>query len=77
MGRLIENPLYCIRRYDGYAIFYETDSVKQLAKFVAEYEVKGNIVTSITEIRTDGSKPRVPIKSTSYYKKMIKELIIR
>lgn len=75
MGRKIEKNLYCIRRYYGGGVFFETDSISELAKFVAEYEANGNIITSVVEVLPDGRNPKVAIKSTKEYKKSIKELL--
>lgn len=44
-------------------------------EYVAEGECKGYTVTSVTRICTDGSRPRVTVKSNPYYKKTIKEFI--
>lgn len=43
----------------------------ELAAYVAEGECKGYSVTSVTRICTDGSRPRVAVKSNPYYKKTI------
>lgn len=75
MLREIKNAIYCIASYTGNRHFVECDSEDELAAYVAEGECKGYSVTSVTRICTDGSRPRVAVKSNPYYKKTIKEFI--
>lgn len=75
MLRKIKNGIYCITSYTGNRHFIECDSEDELAAYVAEGECKGYTVTSVTRICTDGSRPRVAVKSNPYYKKTIKEFI--
>ena len=75
MLRKIKNGIYCITSYTGNRHFIECDSEDELAAHVAEGECKGYTVTSVTKICTDGSRPRVAVKSNPYYKKTIKEFI--
>ena len=77
MLREIKNAIYCIASYTGNRHFVECDSEDELAAYVAEGECKGYSVTSVTRICTDGSRPRVAVKSNPYYKKTIKELKIK
>lgn len=69
MLREIKNAIYCIASYTGNRHFVECDSEDELAAYVAEGECKGYTVTSVTRICTDGSRPRVAVKSNPYYKK--------
>ena len=68
MLREIKNAIYCIASYTGNRHFVECDSEDELAAYVAEGECKGYSVTSVTRICTDGSRPRVAVKSNPYYK---------
>lgn len=68
MLREIKNAIYCIASYTGNRHFVECDSEDELAAYVAEGECKGYTVTSVTRICTDGSRPRVTVKSNPYYK---------
>lgn len=68
MLRKIKNGIYCITSYTGNRDFIECDSEDELAAYVAEGECKGYTVTSVTRICTDGSRPRVAVKSNPYYK---------
>ena len=64
---------YGIRRGISLCGCYDTKEKQE--KNVAEGECKGYSVTSVTRICTDGSRPRVAVKSNPYYKKTIKEFI--
>lgn len=66
---------YAIEGNCGYGWDIECDSEDEVAAYVAEEERKGYTVTSVTRICTDGSRPRVAVKSNPYYKKTIKEFI--
>lgn len=74
MTRVIEEKLYCITSYMGNKRFIECKDTDDLAEYIARQECNGYSVTSVTEIRCDGSKPRVAIKSNPTYKKWIEEL---
>ena len=75
MLREIENTIYCITSYTGSKRFIECDIEEELVTYVAEMECRGYTVASVTKICTDGSRPRVAVKSNPYYKKTIKEFI--
>lgn len=74
MTRAIDGKLYCITSYMGNKRFIECEDIDDLAEYIARQECNGYSVTSVTEVRCDGSKPRVAIKSNPTYKKWIKEL---
>ncbi len=74
MLRKIQNGIYCITSYTGNRHFVECDSEDEVAAYVAEEERKGYTVTSVTRICTDGSRPRVAVKSNPYYKKTNKRV---
>lgn len=74
MTRAIDEKLYCITSCMGNKRFIECEDIDDLAEYIARQECNGYSVTSVTEVRCDGSKPRVAIKSNPTYKKWIKEL---
>lgn len=74
MIRIIEGKLFCITSYVGNKRFIECKDTDDLAEYIARQEYNGYSVTSVTEVRCDGSKPRVAIKSNPTYKRWIKEL---
>lgn len=75
MLKEIKNNLYCITSYTGNKRFVECDNEEELITYVAETERKGYTVTSVTQICTDGSRPRVAVKSTPAYMKAIRKLL--
>lgn len=75
MFRAIENNIYCVTHYTGTKKYFECDNVNELALNIAEYEMTGVIVSSVTQICCDGSTPKVAIKSNPVYKARIKELM--
>lgn len=75
MLREIKNAIYCIASYTGNRHFVECDSEDELAAYVAEGECKGYSVTSVTRICTDGSRPRVAVKSNPYYKRVYRKFL--
>lgn len=75
MLREIKNAIYCIASYTGNRHFVECDSEDELAAYVAEGECKGYSATSVTRICTDGSRPRVAVKSNPYYKRVYRKFL--
>lgn len=73
MLREIKNAIYCIASYTGNRHFVECDSEDELAAYVAEGECNGYTVTSVTRICTDGSRPRVAVKSNKNRKDEFEE----
>lgn len=50
----------------------EADNIDELARYVAESDKQGYIVSSVTEINLDGSHPRVAITRLKAYKDALK-----
>lgn len=70
--RVIEKKLYKINRFYGRSEFVEADNIDELARYVAESDKQGYIVSSVTEINLDGSHPRVAITRLKAYKDALK-----
>ena len=75
MLREIKNTIYCITSYTGNKRFIECDIEEELVTYVAEMECRGYTVASVTKICTDGSRPRVAVKSHPYYKKTCERIL--
>lgn len=54
-------------------LLVETDSKIKLYNYILDKQEKGFIVTSVTELRPDGTKPRVAFRGDSDFKKLEKE----
>lgn len=72
MVRNIEENLFCIKSYAGNRYFIESETMDELAEYIAERELKGYSVASVTQICIDGSTPRIAIKSNKAYKAIVK-----
>ena len=70
--RVIEKKLYKINRFYGRSEFVEADNIDELARYVAESDKQGYIVSSVTAINLDGSHPRVAITRLKAYKDALK-----
>ena len=77
MLREIRNfeKLYRITRQSGSRHYVVTDSIEALARYVVLKEKQGYLISSIAEMQTDGSTPRISIRSTPEYKKAKKEIM--
>ena len=71
--RKIEKRLYKLNRHYGESEFIEAESIDDVARYVGEADKSGNIVMSVTEIRLDGTHPRVAITKLKAYKEAVKE----
>ena len=73
MIREIKENLYKVNFYCGGTHFVECDNINDLFDYITDFEIKGYIVSSVNEIRLDGTTPRVAFKSNKEYKKILKE----
>ena len=71
MIREIKNKLACIKTYIGKRYYVEYETEDELAIYVAGFDKKGYVTTSVTQICMDGSTPRIAIKSNKVYKNEI------
>lgn len=60
--------VYCITTQLWHKHFVVCTSESELCEYVAEYEIKGNMVTSVNQLCCDGSTPRIAVRSNPYYK---------
>lgn len=70
-----QGKLYRIKRQIGSVHFVVTDSIQELARYCAAKEKGGWIISSVSEICSDGSTPRISVRSMPEYKKAKKEIM--
>lgn len=66
------NTLYKVNQMYGSPYFVEASSKEELFIFIADKVLKGAIINSITEVRLDGSTPKVKVLSDKEFKKILK-----
>lgn len=59
----------------GSPYFVEASSKEELFIFVADKVSKGAIINSVTEVRLDGSTPKVKVLSDKEFKKILKNIL--
>lgn len=74
MIKEIKNPIYKINTLCGTPQFFECDTETQLYTCVADMQLKGYMVTSVTRINPDGSTPRVAVLTDKKYQKILNDL---
>jgi len=70
--RIIKGKIYKVNRLYRGSEFVEADNVDDIARYVAGIVKKGCPVTQVTEIRPDGTHPRVAILKSKAFKDAIK-----
>lgn len=66
-------PLYKVKTTHS-AFIIEAPTVADLYWYVAKKGLEGNIITSVVEIKPNGSTPKIPVLSTKEYKAIHKAL---
>ena len=69
-----KNTLYKVNQMYGSSYFVEASSKEELFVFVADKVSKGAIISSVTEVRLDGSTPKVKVLSDKEFKKILKNI---
>lgn len=69
-----KNTLYKVNQMYGSSYFVEASSKEELFVFVADKVSKGAIISSVTEVRLDGSTPKVKVLSDKEFKKILKNM---
>lgn len=67
-----KNTLYKVNQMYGSPYFVEASSKEELFIFIADKVLKGAIINSVTEVRLDGSTPKVRVLSDKEFKKILK-----
>ena len=76
MAREIKKTLYRVSFYGvSNRHFVECESLDDLYDYVAHKVALGDICVGVSEVRKDGSMPKVPVLSTKEYKKLIREYL--
>lgn len=70
-----KNTLYKVNQMYGSSYFVEASSKEELFVFVADKVSKGAIISSVTEVRLDGSTPKVKVLSDKEFKKILKNIL--
>lgn len=66
-------PLYKVKTTHS-AFFVEAPTIADLYWYVAKKGLEGNIITSVVEIKPNGSTPKIPVLSTKKYKDILERL---
>lgn len=75
MARKIKGILYCIKGESGIPYYVECSDKTDLFMFIAkEYVVKGRIVSTVTQLCSDGSSPKVRVLTDPEFKKTINKV---
>lgn len=75
MLREIKEGMFKINRLYGTPYYVEASSKEELFVFVADKVSKGAIISSVTEVRLDGSTPKVKVLSDKEFKKILKNIL--
>jgi len=75
MLREIKEGMFKINRVYGTPYYVEASCEKELFIFVADKAAKGEIITSVSEIRLDGTTPKVKVLSDKRFKKILKDIL--
>lgn len=67
-----KNTLYKVNQMYSPSYFVEASSKEELFIFIADKVLKGAIINSVTEVRLDGSTPKVRVLSDKEFKKILK-----
>lgn len=67
-----KNTLYKVNQMYSSSYFVEASSKEELFIFIADKVSKGAIINSVTEVRLDGSTPKVKVLSDKEFKKILK-----
>lgn len=70
-----KNTLYKVNQMYGSSYFVEASSKEELFVFVADKVSKGAIISSVSEIRLDGTTPKVKVLSDKRFKKILKDIL--
>lgn len=74
MARKIEGTLYKIRIDCNWTdSFVEAESKTDLFNYILDIQEKGGIITGVTQIRPDGTTPRVAFRGDTDFKRLQKE----
>lgn len=70
-----KNTLYKVNQMYSPSYFVEASSKEELFIFIADKVLKGAIINSVTEVRSDGSTPKVKVLSDKEFKKILKNIL--
>lgn len=70
-----KNTLYKVNQMYSPSYFVEASSKEELFIFIADKVLKGTIINSVTEVRSDGSTPKVKVLSDKEFKKILKNIL--
>lgn len=66
-----KNTLYKVNQMYSPSYFVEASSKEELFIFIADKVLKGAIINSVTEVRSDGSTPKVKVLSDKEFNTML------
>ena len=66
----IKSDLYRIKCQSGRSTLVVCETREELFEFCADFELKGNPISSVTAVKSDGTSPRVCVLSDPEYKKI-------
>ena len=70
-----KNTLYKVNQMYSPSYFVEASSKEELFIFIADKVLKGAIINSVTEVRLDGTTPKVKVLSDKRFKKILKDIL--
>lgn len=73
MARRIEGTIYRLTYTATWHDYVECSSKEDLFKYVAQEVTNGQIVTSVNEMRKDGSTPKVKVHTDKEFKRILKQ----
>lgn len=71
--RIIDNEVFRVKTHFGSVLLVETNSLEGLYDAVSDLIIKGYDVESVTELRKNGTSPRVSVLSNNDFRKMLKQ----